>query len=201
MKKNYHEVICIIDRSGSMNEIKNDAIGGFNFFLNSQKEFEGETSFSLILFNDSYDFIYKGKNIKKVQMLDKKSYRPKGTTAMLDAIGTAIDKIGNKIHKTPEEKRPEKVIVAILTDGLENASKEYSYEQIASKIKLQQETYNWEFVFLAANQNAVVAAEKISIKQEDAFNFEASSKGTHEAFNRMEKMVCLKRRKNIRGKR
>jgi uncharacterized protein YegL len=199
MKKDYHEVICIIDRSGSMDEIKSDAIGGFNFFVKSQKEFEG-TALSLILFNDNYNVVYDGRDIKEVPILDEKSYIPNGTTAMLDAIGTTIDRVGERLFKTSEAERPEKVIVAILTDGLENASKEYSYEQIAAKVKLQQETYNWDFVFLAANQDAVVAAEKIAIRQEDAVNFEASSQGTSEAFNLMGKMVSLKRRKKKRRK-
>ncbi|MCS5423030.1 MULTISPECIES: vWA domain-containing protein [Psychrilyobacter] len=200
MKKDYHEVICIIDRSGSMDEIKSDAIGGFNYFVKSQKEFEGETALSLILFNDNYNVVYDGKDIKEVPVLDEKNYIPNGRTAMLDAIGTTIDRVGERLYKTPEAERPEKVIVATLTDGLENASKEYSYQQIAVKVKLQQEMYNWEFIFLAANQDAVVAAEKIAIKQEDAVNFEASSKGTHEAFNLMGKMVSHKRRKNKRRK-
>ncbi|UUV17589.1 VWA domain-containing protein [Fusobacteria bacterium ZRK30] len=200
MKKDYHEVICIIDRSGSMDEIKSDAIGGVNFFIRSQKEFEGETALSLILFNDNYDVVYDGRDIKEVPLLDEKSYIPNGTTAMLDAVGTTIDRVGERLFKTSEAERPEKVIVAILTDGLENASKEYSYEEIANKVKLQQETYNWEFVFLAANQDAVVTAEKIAIRQEDAVNFEASSQGTSEAFNLMEKMVTHKRRKKKRRK-
>lgn len=200
MKKDYHEIICIIDRSGSMDEIKSDAIGGFNFFVKSQKEFEGETALSLVLFNDNYNVVYDGRDIKEVPVLDEKSYIPKGTTAMLDAIGTTIDRVGERLCETSEAERPEKVIVAILTDGLENASKEYSYEQIAAKVKLQQETYNWDFIFLAANQNAVVAAEKIAIRQEDSANFEASSEGTSEAFNLMEKMVSHKRRKKKRKK-
>ena len=200
MKKDYHEVICIIDRSGSMDEIKSDAIGGVNFFVKSQKEFQGETALSLILFNDNYSVVYDGRDIKEIPMLDEKTYIPNGTTAMLDAIGTTIDRVGERLFKTPEPERPEKVVVAILTDGLENASKEYTYEQIAAKIKLQQETYNWDFVFLAANQDAVVAAEKIAIRQEDAVNFEASSQGTSEAFNLMEKMVSHKRRKKKRKK-
>jgi len=199
MKKDYHEIVCIIDRSGSMDRIKTDAIGGFNSFIKAQKEFEGETALSLILFNHEYHNIYDRKNIKEVPLLDQTSYIPGGTTAMLDAIGRSIDSVGERLYKTSEEERPEKVIVAILTDGLENASSEYTYEQVADKVKQQQDKYNWEFLFLAANQDAVVAAEKIAIKKKDAVNFEATSEGVTLAFKDMNNMV-LERRKELKIK-
>jgi len=195
MKKDYHEVVCIIDRSGSMDAIKSDAIGGFNSFIKAQKVFDGETTLSLILFNHEYQNVYDRKDINEVPLLDQTSYIPGGTTAMLDAIGRSIDSVGERLYKTSEEERPEKIIVAILTDGLENASSEYTYKQIAGKIKEQQEKYNWEFIFLAANQDAVVAAEKIAIKKEDALNFEATAEGVKVAFKNMNEMV-FERRKN-----
>ena len=127
-------------------------------------------------------------------MLDESTYVPKGATAILDAIGISVDSLGEKLYKCPEEERPEKVIVAILTDGLENASNEYSYKQVADKVREQQKKYSWEFVFLAANQDAVVTGDKIGIKKEDAVNFKATSEGITTAFEDMNKLVLKKRK-------
>ena len=193
VKTNCHEVVCIIDRSGSMDRIKSDTIGGFNSFVKSQKEFDNKTNLSLILFNDKYQIVYESKDIKEVTVLNETTYTPCGLTSMLDAIGTTIDRMNERFLKIPGGETPKKVIVAILTDGYENSSIEYNYEQIAKKIQLQQATYNWDFIFLAANQDAVVAAEKISIKSEDAINFEANEEGISIAFSEMSEKVLLKR--------
>jgi len=195
MKKNYHEIVCIIDRSDSMNDIKSEAIAGFNSFIKAQKEFQGETTLSLILFNQEYQSVYERRDINEVPLLDDSTYLPKGATAILDAIGISVDRLGEKLYQAPEDKRPEKVIVAILTDGLENASGEYTYEQVADKVREQQAMYNWEFVLLAANQDAVVTGDKIGIKREDAVNFKATSQGITTAFEDMNKIVFKKRSK------
>lgn len=195
MKKNYHEIICIIDKSNSMNEIKREAIAGFNSFVNDQREYEGDTTLTLVFFNQEYQSMYERKNINEVPLLNMDSFVPKGATGLLDAIGKTVDTIGDKLYKAPEDERPEKVIVAILTDGLENASREYTQKEITKKIKEQQDKYSWEFVFLAANQDAFVSADHIGIKKEDAVNFKATSDGIKIAFEDLNRIV-LEKRKN-----
>jgi uncharacterized protein YegL len=195
MKEKYHEIICIIDRSGSMEAIKSDAIGGFNSFIEGQRKFDGEAALTLVLFNDDYKIVYDRRDLQTVPFLNNTTYVPGGTTAMLDAIGRTIDSVGERLSDTPEEDRPEKVIVSILTDGLENASKEYTYEQIGSRIKRQKEKYNWEFIFLAANQDAVASAKMISIDKDDAVDFDATPEGIADALYSMNEMMNYKRMK------
>ena len=195
MKEKYHEIICIIDRSGSMEAIKSDAIGGFNSFIEGQRKLEGEAALTLVLFNDGYKIVYDRKDLQTVPFLNDTTYVPGGTTAMLDAIGRTIDSVGERLSNTPEKDRPEKVIVSILTDGLENDSKEYTYEQIGARIKRQKEKYNWDFIFLAANQDAVESAKKISIDKNDAVDFEATPDGITDALYSMNKMMYDKRMK------
>lgn len=195
MKEKYHEIICIIDRSGSMEAIKSDAIGGFNSFIEGQRKLEGEAALTLVLFNDGYKIVYDRKDLQTVPFLNDTTYVPGGTTAMLDAIGRTIDSVGDRLSNTPEKDRPEKVIVSILTDGLENDSKEYTYEQIGARIKRQKEKYNWDFIFLAANQDAVESAKKISIDKNDAVDFEATPDGITDALYSMNKMMYDKRMK------
>ena len=195
MKQNYQEIICIIDRSGSMETIKSDAIGGFNSFIEGQRKFSGEAALTLVLFNEDYRVLYDRKDLQTVPFLNSDTYVPGGTTAMLDAIGRTIDSVGERLNETPEEERPEKVIVSILTDGLENASEEYTYEQVGARIKRQQENYKWEFIFLAANQNAVASASRISINEKDAVDFEATPDGICKAMYSMNKIMSNKRMK------
>jgi hypothetical protein len=186
-KKNLVEIICVIDRSGSMEAIKSDAIGGFNTFLDAQKKLPSEAKMTVVLFNHGYKFIQKGTDIRDVPPFDQKTYVPEGTTALLDAVGRTIDDTGKRLADTPEGERPEKVIFAILTDGLENASKDYAREKIHGMIKHQRENYAWEFIFLAANQDAFAEAEKLCIDRNMAYNFAADSDGIKDA---MEVMCC-----------
>ena len=179
-KKDLVEIVAIVDRSGSMGPIADDAIGGFNVFLQEQKECPGEANFTLILFNDEYKIIEDGTPINNVGGLTRISYSPCGCTAMNDAIGKAIDTVGKRLAQTEECDRPAKVIVAILTDGQENSSIEYSSKQIAEMIKTQTEQFSWEFHYLAANQDAFAAASALNIS--NSMNFAANGAGVRSAY-------------------
>lgn len=180
-KKGLCEVVSIVDRSGSMQEIAGDAIGAFNSFIEDQKKHPGEATFSLVLFNHEYTKVCSGVNIQDAEPLDNEKYVPAGTTALLDAIGRTIDDVGKRLGDMKDEDRPEKVIVGILTDGLENTSSDYNRQQVFDRIKEQREKYNWEFIFLAANQDAVQEGAKIGIDPRLAFNFVPTGLGVRKA--------------------
>src|SRR5688500_6052362 len=164
-------IVCVIDRSGSMDAVVEDAIGGYNAFLKAQKALPTPAKWSLVLFDREYDLVEKGIPIASAEPLDKHRYVPRGTTALLDAIGRTIDDTGKALAALPEAERPNKVLVAILTDGLENASKDYTRERIAQMIEQQRNVYNWEFLFLAAGQDAISAAASMAIPAPNAVNF------------------------------
>ena len=140
-----------------------EAIGGFNGFLESQQKLPGDARFTLVLFDHEYIVKYDERPIKDVPPLDEHTYVPRGTTALLDAIGRTIKTIGERLDKTPEPERTGKVIVAILNDGLENASQEFKPKQIRSMIEHQREKYAWEFIYLGANQDAIMVGETMGI--------------------------------------
>ncbi|MBF0242657.1 MAG: VWA domain-containing protein [Desulfamplus sp.] len=195
MKQGLSEIICIIDRSGSMETIKNDAIGGFNTFLEEQKKVPGEATLTYIQFDDEYEVVHENKPLQNVEPINDKVYMPRGTTALLDAIGKTIDSTGKRLANMPEKNRPEKVIVSILTDGEENASCQYDLAKIKDMITHQKEKYSWEFIFLAANQDAFAEAEKIGIDTKDAFNFAATGQGVREAYVDMSDSVTFMRKR------
>jgi hypothetical protein len=193
MNDNLSEIICIIDRSGSMESIKSDAIGGFNSFISQQKQEPGEAHVTIVLFDDQYDVIASGVRIEKVAPLNDMTFVPRGSTALFDAIGKTLDDVGARLATVPESERPGAVVVAILTDGQENASRVYSRERIAAMIKHQREVYSWDFIFLAANQDAVASARQISIDAADAVPFAPSAAGTQVAFAEMSVRTAEKR--------
>ncbi|MBA2692372.1 MAG: VWA domain-containing protein [Rubrobacter sp.] len=195
MKDGLCEVVCVLDRSDSMATIREDAIGGFNAFLDSQKKHPGEARFTLVLFDHEYDLIHDGADIQNVPPLDGETYVPRGTTALLDAIGRTVDDVGRRLAETPEDERPSKVIVAILTDGLENAIRDYDNRRVSAMIHHQREKYGWEFIFLAANQDAIATARSMSIHPEDTFAYEASPTGIREAHAHMDAVSLRHRRK------
>ena len=194
MKPGFSFIICIIDRSGSMQSIRTDAIGGFNTFLEEQKKHPEGALLTLVLFNDQYEVVHNAISLADVPPLTDSTYVPAGMTALLDAVGSTIDDVGKRLAGTREEERPEKVIVAILTDGEENSSKRYSYEQIATMITHQQEVYKWEFIFLAANQDAVSTAKAIAIHSSDAFQFMATNEGITHAYKNLSSEVTMRRK-------
>lgn len=197
MNENLSEIICIIDRSGSMESIKSDAIGGFNSFISEQKKGPGRANVTVVLFDDQYDVTASGVPLEQLPPLNDTTFVPRGSTALYDAIGKTLDDVGARLAATPESERPGTVIVAILTDGQENSSRVYSREKIAAMIRLQHDVYSWEFVFLAANQDAVASARQISIDAADAVPFAPSAAGTRVAFAEMSQRSMDKRQQGI----
>ncbi|MCC6846469.1 MAG: hypothetical protein LC116_10625 [Bacteroidetes bacterium] len=189
----FSHITCIIDRSGSMQSIKSDAIGGFNSFLENQKKLPGRAELSLILFNHEYAKICDSIPLDKVEPLNDETYCPDGFTALLDAVGRAIDELGTSLNLLPENERPGKVILAILTDGEENSSRIFTRDQIFEKITHQQTVYSWKFIFLAANQDAIQTGGKLGIASSQSICFDASEEGIHQAYNKMSFMVASAR--------
>lgn len=194
MNSNLTEIVCIIDRSGSMAAIQRDAIGGFNSFLAGQKRLDGEASLTLVLFDHEYERVLDGVPLSEVGPLTPFTYVPRGSTALLDAVGRTIDEVGRRLAATAENERPGKILVCILTDGLENASRFYGRRRIQEMIEHQQAKYGWEFQFLAANQDAFAEARRMGIAQRDAAPFVADSEGVKEAFSALALRASTARR-------
>ena len=176
----YVEIVCVVDRSGSMASIEQDAIGGFNSFLAAQKAMPGEAKLSLVLFDHEYILEHDGRNLSDVPELNHRVYFPRGTTALYDAVGKAVDSVGARLAM--QQDKPSKVIVVILTDGQENSSHKYTRDQIAGMIKHQQEKYSWEFIFLAANQDAFETGAQLNISTQNTANFAATGAGVRDAY-------------------
>jgi len=175
MNNNLTEIIFILDRSGSMGGLENDTIGGFNGFVKKQAEI-GQTTLTTVLFDDRYEILHNGVNAKDV-FLTENEYFTRGSTALLDAIGKTINNVGERLNETPENSRPGKVIFVITTDGLENASKTYSYDRIKKMITHQTEKYNWEFIFMGANIDSAAEGNRLGINADSTFNFTADETG------------------------
>ena len=179
MKKNLTELVFILDRSGSMSGLENDTIGGFNAMIEKQKKEPGEALVSTVLFDNESEVIHDRVDIQKIKPMTRNEYYVRGCTALLDAVGGAIHHIGN-VHKyAREEDRPEKTLFVITTDGMENASRKYSYEKLKAMIQRQKEKYGWEFLFLGANIDAAREASRFGISADRAANYHADSKGTN----------------------
>lgn len=183
MNMNLTEIVFLLDRSGSMGGLESDTIGGFNAFIEKQSQLEGETIVTAVLFDDRYEILWNGVKATETKLTDKEYY-VRGCTALLDAVGKTILDVGYRLSKTSEDERPGKVIFVITTDGLENASREFTYEKVKELIKHQQEKYAWEFIFLGANIDATKEADSIGISMDNAYNFESSKAG-------VEKMYCM----------
>ncbi|MBR6350974.1 MAG: VWA domain-containing protein [Firmicutes bacterium] len=193
-KKGLTELVMILDRSGSMGGLESDTIGGFNGMIEKQKKEEGEALVSVVLFDDRMDVIYDRVDIRKIEPMTDKQYYVRGTTALLDAVGRAVHHIKN-VHKyIREEDVPEKTIFVITTDGLENASREYSYDAVKKLIEQQKEEKNWEFMFLGANIDAVKEAGRIGISASRAARYNADSAGTAKNFVVVEEAIGMARR-------
>ena len=179
MKKNLTEIVFILDRSGSMAGLEDDTIGGFNAMIEKQKREPGEALVSTVLFDNVSEVIHDRVDIQKIEPMTRNAYYVRGCTALLDAVGGAIHHIGN-VHKYARaEDRPEKTLFVITTDGMENASRQYSYEKLKAMIQRQKETYGWEFLFLGANIDAAREAARFGINADRAANYHADRVGTN----------------------
>lgn len=172
-KQGLTEIVVVMDKSGSMASIRDDAMGAFNTFLGEQKKAEGEAVLTLTLFDTVYDIVHTRKPIKDVPALTTGTYVPSGFTALLDAVGRTIDEVGKRLATTAEADRPERVVMVIITDGQENSSREYRRQTVMDKIQHQTDKYQWEFVFLAAGKDAMEEAQNIGIKASNLVGFAA----------------------------
>ena len=194
MKNNITEIVFILDRSGSMSGFESDTIGGFNATIEKQKEQDGKVYVSTVLFDNESEVIHDRVDINEIKRMTRRDYQVRGCTALLDAIGGAIHHIGN-IHKyaRPEDV-PEHTIFIITTDGMENASQRYSSDKVKEMIKRQSEKYGWEFIFLAANIDAVETAENIGIRKERAANYRQTKDGVYRSYCAMSEAISTVRR-------
>jgi uncharacterized protein YegL len=178
MKKNLTEIVFILDRSGSMAGLEQDTIGGFNSLIQKQREEEGEALISTVLFDHHTEVIHDRVPLDQIPPLTRKEYYVRGSTALLDAVGRSVHHIGN-VHKyAREEDRPEHTLFVITTDGMENASRQYSYERVRSLIERQKKEFGWEFLFLGANIDAAREAARFGIHPDKAVNYHADRRGT-----------------------
>ncbi len=190
MRKGLTELVFILDKSGSMGGLEADTIGGYNAMLEKQKAVEGECHLTTVLFDNNYELLHDRIDIKAVSQITEKEYQVGGSTALLDAIGRTISKIGNAQKHTADDYRAEKVMFIIITDGEENSSREYSAQRIRQTIERQKTRYGWEFVFLGANIDAVEAAGRFGISSDRAQNYHADSEGVELNFSVMSEAVA-----------
>ena len=190
MKKGLTELVFILDKSGSMGGLETDTIGGYNSMLAKQQEVEGECHITTVLFDNNYELLHDRIDIKAVSPISEKEYQVGGSTALLDAIGRTIHKIGNAQKHTADDYRAEKVMFVIITDGEENSSREYSAEKIKAQIERQKEKYGWEFVFLGANIDAIETAGRFGISADRAQNYHSDSEGIELNFRVMSEVVA-----------
>lgn len=175
--KDLTEIVLIVDRSGSMDLILNEANGAVRNFIKTQKELPGKAWFTLAEFDDQYKLVYDGVAIEDVK--DEYDLLPRGMTALYDAVGRTMATVGAKLAALPEESRPSKVLVAIITDGLENASTEYIADAVKTMITTQQEMYSWEFAFLGVGIDAFAEGSKIGLARGQTLSVAAGSAGMY----------------------
>ena len=193
MKKGLTEIIFILDKSGSMFPTINDTIGGFNATIEKQKNIEGECLVSTVLFNEHSKVLHDRVDLKNINELTKKEYDVNGCTALLDAIGDAIHHIKN-VHKyIREEDRPEKTMFIITTDGMENASRKYNYNNIKAMIEAQKEN-GWEFIFLGANIDAYEEGRKFGISEDCICDYSQDKEGINIQYSRISNAMSQVRR-------
>ena len=190
MKNNITELVFILDRSGSMSGLESDTIGGFNSLIEKQRKQDGECFVSTILFDNDSEVLHDRIRLTDIKPMTDRDYTVRGCTALLDALGGAIRHIAN-IHKyaRPEDV-PEHTVFVITTDGMENASHRYDADCIKRMIEHEKEKYGWEFLFLAANIDAVTTAKRFGINEDRAVDYLADRRGTGVVYDTVAEAVC-----------
>lgn len=193
MKKGLTEIVFILDESGSMSGLEKDTVGGFNSFIGRQRNVEEEAMVSVVLFSGSSKVLYDRTELSKIEPMTEAMYCPGGCTALLDAVGNAVNHI-RTIHKyAREEDLPEKTVFVITTDGEENSSREFTYRKVKELIERQQKDYGWEFIFLGANIAAGEEAARIGIDPDQTVRYECDSAGTLLNFEVLGEAMCYMR--------
>ena len=189
MRTDLTELLMILDMSGSMYSLRDDTIGGYNSLIEEQKKEEGSAIVTTVLFNDGYSVVHDRIDINDVKPMTSADYVPQGTTAMLDAVGKAITSIGQKLAEMPEEQRPSKVMVTIITDGYENASREYSWDVIKAMIKEQREKYSWIFTFIGADIDTMAVSNNLGIDSRLSKSYTKSVDGSNSVYKSVSKAM------------
>ncbi len=197
MKKGLTELVFILDKSGSMSGLEADTIGGYNSMLSKQQAEEGECRITTLLFNNSFHLLHDRIDLKAVGPITENEYRVGGSTALLDAIGLTVDKIGNAQKNTAEDYRAEKVLVVIITDGEENSSREYSSDKVKMMIERQKNRFGWEFIFLGANIDSVETAGRFGIGRNRAVDYVPDKQGVNLNYSTLNSTVAEYRKTGV----
>lgn len=188
------EILCVLDRSGSMQSIREDAVGGFNALLEAQQAVPGEARLTLVLFDHEYEVVLDAVPLADVRPLTAETYVPRGTTALLDALGRTIDTAYGRLASVPESERPGAILACVITDGMENASTDYTRERVKALVEARQ-AEGWQFQFLAANVDAFAEAGGLGIGVADTASFAATGAGTAAMFSLVSERVLSVRRR------
>ena len=197
MNQNYTDITIVLDRSGSMGVIAHDVIGGVNTFIDTQKEQPGKATLTLVQFDNVYEIVHNAVDISAVPHLTKETYKPRGMTALLDAVGRTIVETGKRLEQMPEAERPGKVLFVIMTDGEENVSTEMTYEKVKEMTEHQKTKYNWDFIFLGANIDVKKYANNLGINANNAVLFNTTSKGVNVTYTTLGAAVSSYRNRGL----
>lgn len=199
MRKDLVDITLVIDKSGSMQKLVGDTIGGVNKLIADQRKVEGDANVSIVLFDTTTSFLCNGTPLKGVPELNEYNYKPSGNTSLLDAVGTAINATGGRLRAMPEHERPAKVVFVIVTDGEENSSRTFTKPQIKAMIEEQSGKYSWDFVYLGANVDAFHEASQIGIAGTLTANYGANKIGTYALYNTVSDKLGTLRSRAYKG--
>ena len=189
MRRDLTDVTVILDRSGSMQGVAGETIEAFNGFLAEQKAQTGDVTFSLVQFDDQYETVQCAVPLRSAAPLTKETFVPRGSTALLDALGLTIDRVGARLLALAEEDRPSRVVVVLMTDGQENASRHYRKHQVTRMVREQEQRYAWTFIFLGAGLDAIADAARLGMSTHMASGYRVDGSGIAGAYRSLSRNV------------